>query len=79
METASVKYELIPGKHQLCVLEAGDTMETNKWVKRRRRNSSVLTHVACKKQPNQQEQSQSDHSVTATTVKRSSRFRGVSR
>lgn len=77
---ATVKYELSSGKHHLCVLDsAGDKMEYNNCVKRRRRNSSADTHLASKENSKQLDQSQSQQSATATTVKRSSRFRGVSR
>ncbi|KAL4639362.1 hypothetical protein ACB092_03G211800 [Castanea dentata] len=61
----AVKSELSPGVRRLCMMEV-DTLANNKCVKRRRRDYSS-------KQP------QPDQPTTVTGVKRSSRFRGVSR
>ncbi|KAL5553927.1 hypothetical protein UlMin_041328 [Ulmus minor] len=79
MEKKAVKSELIGhGKRQMSVLE-GEIM-SGKCIKRRRRDSCGVG-IGCKEQQvEQQKQQLPNQSVTtATTVKRSSRFRGVSR
>ena len=79
MEKTAVKSELIGhGKRQMSVLE-GEIM-SGKCIKRRRRDSCGVG-IGCKEQQvEQQKQQLPNQSVTtATTVKRSSRFRGVSR
>lgn len=78
MELALVKSELSPTrKHRLLMLDGdGDVAATTKCVKRRRRDSSVAVQ---QKGEQSEEQQQLSSQPTATTVKRSSRFRGVSR
>lgn len=76
MEMSGVKSELNPEN-----LLEGDHIVANKYVKRRRRDSSA---AGCKdQQAGLQQQPQADQSAAASTtttpVKRSSRFRGVSR
>ncbi|XWS23237.1 hypothetical protein CRYUN_Cryun29cG0104100 [Craigia yunnanensis] len=77
MEMVTAKTELSPGRRHLCMAE-GDTIET-KCIKRRRRDPSTGA-LGFNNQPGeqQQQQLQGDQSTVAT-VKRSSRFRGVSR
>ncbi|KAH7515885.1 hypothetical protein FEM48_Zijuj10G0073800 [Ziziphus jujuba var. spinosa] len=71
-----VKSESNLAKSHICLLESAHTV-ANKCVKRRRRDSST---VGCKDKQADQLQPQADQSAaTATPVKRSSRFRGVSR
>ncbi|XP_022775800.1 AP2-like ethylene-responsive transcription factor At1g16060 [Durio zibethinus] len=74
METVTAKSKLSPGRRRLCMAE-DDTIET-KCIKRRRRDPSTGA-LGCNNQQGEQ-QVQGDQ-PTATTVKRSSRFRGVSR
>ncbi|XVE91432.1 hypothetical protein REPUB_Repub01dG0009200 [Reevesia pubescens] len=78
MEIVTAKSKLSPGRRRLCMTE-GDTIET-KCIKRRRRDPSTAA-LGCNKQQGEQQQQQQLQSdqPTATTVKRSSRFRGVSR
>ncbi|XP_045802302.1 AP2-like ethylene-responsive transcription factor BBM2 [Trifolium pratense] len=71
MELALVKNELSPRSHRLLMLEA-DSVVTTKCVKRRRRDSSIA-------QQGDVSEMQQPLSGQATTVKRSSKFRGVSR
>lgn len=83
--TAALKSELSPGKRHMCILEGDNTVVANKCIKRRRRDSSssAVAAVGCKEQQQAgQQQPQADQSAAAATttpVKRSSRFRGVSR
>ncbi|KAF3431415.1 hypothetical protein FNV43_RR26146 [Rhamnella rubrinervis] len=83
--TAAVKSELSPGKRHICILEDDNTVVAKKSIKRRRRDpsSSAVAAVGCKEQQEAgQQQPQADQSAAAATttpVKRSSRFRGVSR
>ena len=77
MEMVTVKSELSPGRRRLCMAE-GDTIET-KCIKRHRRDPSTGA-LGCNNQQGEQQQKQlQGDQPTATTVKRSSRFRGVSR
>lgn len=75
MEMITAKSEMGPGRRRLCMAE-GDNIET-KCIKRRRRDPSTGS-LGCYNQQGEQQQQQGDQ-PTATTVKRSSRFRGVSR
>eukprot|EP00261_Vitis_vinifera_P021244 XP_010652396.1 PREDICTED: AP2-like ethylene-responsive transcription factor At1g16060 [Vitis vinifera] len=81
MEMTTVKSELGLERGRLCTAET-DALEVTKCVKRRRRDPSAVT-PGCSKQGEQQKQVllQAGQSITAiaTTMKRSSRFRGVSR
>ncbi|XP_028804609.1 ethylene-responsive transcription factor WRI1-like [Neltuma alba] len=74
MELASVKTEFCPRNHRMFMMESRDI--DIKCTKRRRRDSSVAPLEGNEKQEQPQ---QGGQSTTATTVKRSSRFRGVSR
>lgn len=82
--TAAVKSELSPAKRHLFIFE-GDNNVVTTCIKRRRRDSSSSTvAVGCKEQQqaDDQPQTQANQSAVAantTPVKRSSRFRGVSR
>ncbi|XVE85923.1 hypothetical protein DITRI_Ditri17bG0130900 [Diplodiscus trichospermus] len=78
MEMVTAKSELSPGRRRFCMVE-GDTIET-KCIKRRRRDPSTGA-LGCNDQQGEQQQQQElrGDQPTATTVKRSSRFRGVSR
>ncbi|WJX88037.1 hypothetical protein P8452_70163 [Trifolium repens] len=71
MELALVKNELSPRSNRLLMLET-DSVVTTKCVKRRRRDSSIV-------QQGDVSEIQQPLSGQATTVKRSSKFRGVSR
>ncbi|GMJ05680.1 hypothetical protein HRI_004237200 [Hibiscus trionum] len=75
MELVTAKSELSPGITRSFTVE-GDAIDT-KCVKRRRRDHSSGS-LGCNNQLQQPQQLQGDQ-PTATTVKRSSRFRGVSR
>jgi len=72
-----VKSELSPRSHRLLMLETNSVV-TTKSVKRRRRDSSVLGGNEQQGDVSEIQQPLSGQS-TVTTVKRSSRFRGVSR
>uniref|UniRef100_A0A2C9WPR5 AP2/ERF domain-containing protein n=1 Tax=Manihot esculenta TaxID=3983 RepID=A0A2C9WPR5_MANES len=66
-----------------CMIEEGDAME-NKCIKRRRRdpsvvNSTLSSNVNEHEQAHRKQGDQTVAAASATTVKRSSRFRGVSR
>ncbi|KEH19819.1 AP2-like ethylene-responsive transcription factor [Medicago truncatula] len=76
-EVSNVKSELSPRSHRLLMLDT-DSVVTTKSVKRRRRESSVLGGNEQQGDVSEIQQPVSGQS-TATTVKRSSRFRGVSR
>ncbi|XVF43059.1 hypothetical protein PTKIN_Ptkin02bG0010500 [Pterospermum kingtungense] len=78
MEVVTAKSELSPARRPLCLAEGG-TIET-KCIRRRRRDPSTGA-LGCNNQGEQQRQRQrlQGDQPTATTVKRSSRFRGVSR
>ncbi|KAK2355057.1 AP2 ethylene-responsive transcription factor [Trifolium repens] len=69
MELALVKNELSPRSHRLLMLET-DSVVTTKCVKRRRRDSSIA-------QQGDVSEIQQPLSGQATTVKRSSKFRGA--
>ncbi|OMO58715.1 hypothetical protein CCACVL1_25405 [Corchorus capsularis] len=78
MEMVTAKSELSPGRRRLCMAE-GESIET-KCIKRRRRDPSSVSLGGNNQQGEQQQQQQlQNDQPTATTVKRSSRFRGVSR
>ena len=77
--------QINPGRLRLCMMEEERSAgETGKCIKRRRRDPSAFA-LSCNiidQQSDQQQQPRSlgDRTVAvATTVKRSSRFRGVSR
>lgn len=72
-----MKSELSPRSHRLLMLDT-DSVVTTKSVKRRRRESSVLGGNEQQGDVSEIQQPVTGQS-TATTVKRSSRFRGVSR
>ncbi|KAK8484352.1 hypothetical protein V6N13_042406 [Hibiscus sabdariffa] len=79
MELVTAKPELSPMRTRSFTIE-GDAIDT-KCIKRRRRDHSNSAAPGCnneQQQQQQQQQLQSDQ-PTATTVKRSSRFKGVSR
>ncbi|KAG4935846.1 Ethylene-responsive transcription factor WRI1 [Glycine max] len=79
MELAPVKSELSPRSHRLVIIDGSDVIST-KCAKRRRRDSSMAVLGGNGQQGEQlEEQKQLGGQSTATTVKRSSRFRGVSR
>ncbi|XLS53026.1 hypothetical protein HN51_013703 [Arachis hypogaea] len=85
MELASVKSEFNPRCNRLHVMVDGSEANASKGIKRRRRDSSLplpLTVLGGNEQqgeqPEAQQTPQSGQS-TPSTVKRSSRFRGVSR
>ncbi|XVF03392.1 hypothetical protein REPUB_Repub04eG0257300 [Reevesia pubescens] len=77
MEMVTAKSDLSPGRRRLCMAE-GDSIET-KCIKRRRRDPSTAALGCNNQQGEQQQQQLQGYQPTATTVKRSSRFRGVSR
>ncbi|XWS69758.1 hypothetical protein CRYUN_Cryun04dG0206500 [Craigia yunnanensis] len=77
MEMVTAKSDLSPGRRRLCMAE-GDTIET-KCIKRRRKDPSTGALGCNNQQGEQQQQQLQGDQPTATTVKRSSRFRGVSR
>lgn len=77
MELTLVKSELSPRSHRILMLD-NDTNPTTKCVKRRRRDSSVLGGNEQRGDISEMQQPLGGQS-TATTVKRSSKFRGVSR
>ncbi|KAJ8760832.1 hypothetical protein K2173_021870 [Erythroxylum novogranatense] len=70
MEINTVK-SVCPERRSFIMIE-GDAGDTSKCVKRRRRREPFTVASSCNDQ-------QADQPSTATTVKRSSRFRGVSR
>ncbi|KAF8408057.1 hypothetical protein HHK36_007198 [Tetracentron sinense] len=83
MELMTVKCEGNPGGHHLSMADAADAPAA-KCVKRRRRDLAEVAlgfddHQKEKQQRQQQQEQEVDQSSTRTTVKRSSRFRGVSR
>ncbi|XP_022726716.1 AP2-like ethylene-responsive transcription factor At1g16060 [Durio zibethinus] len=72
------KSELSRGRRRRLRMAESDTIET-KCTKRRRRDTSTGALGCNNKQEEQQQQQLQGDQPTATTVKRSSRFRGVSR
>ncbi|KAL2343425.1 hypothetical protein Fmac_004710 [Flemingia macrophylla] len=79
MELAPVKSELSPRSHRMLMIDGSEVIAT-KCVKRRRRDSSLAVLGGNGQQGEQSEEhKQLGCQSTATTVKRSSRFRGVSR
>ncbi|CAI8606774.1 unnamed protein product [Vicia faba] len=77
MELTTVKSELSPRSHRILMLD-NDSIPSTKCVKRRRRDTSVLGGNEQRSDVSEIQQPLSGQS-TATTVKRSSKFRGVSR
>ncbi|KAB2053260.1 hypothetical protein ES319_A12G175600v1 [Gossypium barbadense] len=75
MEIVTAKSEFSPGRTRLCTAE-DNAIDTN-YIKRRRRDHSNSA-LGLSNQQQRHQQLQGDQ-PTATTVKRSSRFRGVSR
>lgn len=73
MATMLVKKEEKPGRRRLSMAD-GEALEA-RCVKRRRRDSAAIA-LSCNPQ---QQQQVLDQASMPTTVKRSSRFRGVSR
>lgn len=78
MEMTRVKSEESLGRRRICMTDA--EVQTARCVKRRRRDLSVVT-LSSDDQSQQQPlpNQQHEQASAATTVKRSSRFRGVSR
>ncbi|KAF6168477.1 hypothetical protein GIB67_005029 [Kingdonia uniflora] len=76
MEMTMEKSEENSGRHRLCMED--DSHEARKSVKRRRRNNMANCDNGHKEQQEQQPQ-EVNKSSTSTNVKRSSKFRGVSR
>nr|QNI23758.1 AP2/ERF transcription factor [Camptotheca acuminata] len=77
MDMSAVKSEVLsPVRQRLCMVE-GDA-SVNKCVNRRRRDLSVFS-LSCNDKGGGQQQLPIDQPKATTTVKRSSRFRGVSR
>ncbi|RVW71644.1 Ethylene-responsive transcription factor WRI1 [Vitis vinifera] len=78
MEMMRVKSEENLGRRRMCVADA--EAQGTRCVKRRRRDPAIVT-LGCDDQSQQQQlpNQQPDQASAATTVKRSSRFRGVSR
>jgi hypothetical protein len=72
----AAKYGLGPGARRLRMIE-GDAL-ANKCIKRRRRESPVPA-ISCNNEGQKQQQQKQQTATTTTGVKRSSRFRGVSR
>ncbi|KAF8378404.1 hypothetical protein HHK36_029743 [Tetracentron sinense] len=78
MEMMTVKCEENPGKRHLCKVE-GDAPAA-KYIKRRRREPALVALSSCDDHQGEQQQQVNPSTATSTTtVKRSSRFRGVSR
>ena len=76
MEMMIVKDEQYQGRRRMC--PADGEVQAVRCVKRRRRDPASFA-VGCHYNQGQQPQQQNDQTTVATTVKRSSRFRGVSR
>ncbi|CAK7323055.1 unnamed protein product [Dovyalis caffra] len=76
MEMMMIKNEENPGRRHICV--ADSEAQAARGVKRRRRDPATVT-LGSDDNQSQQPQQQTDQTSAATTVKRSSRFRGVSR
>ncbi|XWS44274.1 hypothetical protein CRYUN_Cryun15aG0030700 [Craigia yunnanensis] len=74
MEMMMIKDEQYQGRHRMC--SADGEVQAIRSVKRRRRDPASVA-LGC--DDNQRQQQQNDQINVATTVKRSSRFRGVSR
>lgn len=76
-----MKSELSPRSHRLLMMDGDSIAIATKCVKRRRRDSSMAVLGGNEQQGEQSEAQQPlmNGQSTATTVKRSSRFRGVSR
>ncbi|WRX22113.1 AP2/ERF domain - like 10 [Theobroma cacao] len=75
MEMILVKDEQIQGRRRMC--SADGEIQTIRCVKRRRRDPASVA-LGCYDNQGQQPQQQNDQTNAATTVKRSSRFRGIS-
>ncbi|KAF2316233.1 hypothetical protein GH714_041574 [Hevea brasiliensis] len=76
MEMIMMKNEENLGRRRMCMAE-GETKATH--VKRRRRDSAAVALGVDENHSQQLPQQQTDQTSASTTVKRSSRFRGVSR
>ncbi|XP_021297701.1 AP2-like ethylene-responsive transcription factor At1g79700 [Herrania umbratica] len=76
MEMILVKDEQFQGRRRIC--SADGEIQATRCVKRRRRDPASVA-LGCYDNQGQQPQQQNDQTNAATTVKRSSRFRGVSR
>ncbi|XWS32836.1 hypothetical protein CRYUN_Cryun22dG0024200 [Craigia yunnanensis] len=76
MEMMMVKDEQYQGRRRMC--PADGEVQAVRCVKRRRRDPDSVA-LGCHDNQGQQPQQQNDQTNVATTVKRSSRFRGVSR
>lgn len=73
-----IKNEENPGRRRGCI--ADNEAQVARYVKRRRRDPAIVALGSDDNQSQQQmPQKQTDQTSAATTVKRSSRFRGVSR
>lgn len=77
MEMMMVKQEETQGRRRALVMVDGE-VQSPRCVKRRRRDTAV-TSLGCDDNQSQQQQNDQISGAAATTVKRSSRFRGVSR
>ncbi|KAK8657593.1 hypothetical protein V6N13_035824 [Hibiscus sabdariffa] len=77
MELVTAKSESSPMRTRSFAIE-GDAIDT-KCIKRRRRDHSNGAPPGCNSEQQQQQQQLQGDQPTATTVKRSSKFRGVSR
>ncbi|XP_022740525.1 AP2-like ethylene-responsive transcription factor At1g16060 [Durio zibethinus] len=76
MEMTMVKDEQCLGRRRMC--SADGEVQAVRCVKRRRRDPASVA-LGCDDNQDQQRQQQNEQTNGATTVKRSSRFRGVSR
>uniref|UniRef100_A0A2C9UVG6 AP2/ERF domain-containing protein n=1 Tax=Manihot esculenta TaxID=3983 RepID=A0A2C9UVG6_MANES len=72
-----VKNEENHGRRRICMVEGAS--QATHHVKRRRRDPSAVAPVGDETQSQQLQQQQTDQASATTAVKRSSRFRGVSR
>lgn len=79
MKLMMVKNEENPGSSRMCMADSEEA-QLARCVKRRRRDPAAVTLRRDDNQSQQQlPQQQTDQTSAASTVKRSSRFRGVSR
>ena len=79
INTAVKSGHLSLGVRRINMME-GEEALANTCVKRRRRNNSSAPAITCSIEGDQQQkQPQADQATTVGSVKRSSRFRGVSR
>lgn len=77
MDMVMVKNEENHGRRRICMVEGAS--QATHHVKRRRRDPSAVAPVGDETQSQQLQQQQTDQASATTAVKRSSRFRGVSR